>query len=63
MRRVLTAIAVASCALLVSWSGQGIWRQSPDEIWAACAIVGVMSALVIVSEPRVSMLVARLRKR
>lgn len=62
MRRNLAAFAVAACGLFVSWAGQGIWRKSPDEIWAAFAIVGVMSALAIAFEPSLSMLFARLTR-
>ena len=62
MRRAIAAFTVAACGLIVGWVGQGIWRQSPDEIWAACAVVGVMSALTIAFEPSISKVLARLTR-
>jgi len=40
--------------------GQAIWRQSPDEIWAACAVVGVLVAIVVAFESTISKLLSRL---
>lgn len=60
MRRALVAIGVGACGLLVGWVGQGVWRQSPDEIWAACAVVGVLSALAIAFHQSISSLLARI---
>ncbi len=62
MRRAITALAVAVCGLFVSWVGQGIWRQSPDEMWAGCAVVGVMSALAVGFELGISTLLARVNR-
>ncbi len=62
MRRAITAFAVAACGLFVSWVGQGIWRQSPDAIWAGCAVVGVMSALAVGFEPGISKLLTRVNR-
>ena len=39
--------------MFMSMVGQAIWRQSPDEIWAACAVVGVLAALAIAFEPSI----------
>lgn len=53
MRRTLAALAVGGGGLFMSMVGQAIWRQSPDEIWAACAVVGVLAALAIAFEPSI----------
>lgn len=59
MKRAVTALAVGACGLFVGWAGQAVWRQSPDGIWAAFAVVGVLSALAIAFEPGLSKLFAR----
>lgn len=59
MRRVSAALAVGGGGLLMSMAGQAVWRQSPDEIWAACAVVGVLSAAAIAFEADISKVLAR----
>ena len=62
MRRTLAACAVGGCGLFLSVAGQAIWRQSPDEIWAACDVVGVLSAFAVAFEPSISTLLARITR-
>ncbi len=59
MRRALAAVAFAGGGLFVGMLGQAIWRQSPDEIWAACAVVGVLLGIVVAFESAVSRLLSR----
>jgi hypothetical protein len=62
MRRVLAAVTIACGGLFVGMAGQAIWRQSPDEIWTACAVVGVLLAGVVAFEPTISKFLSRLLK-
>jgi hypothetical protein len=62
MRRTLVALAVGGGGLFISMAGQAVWRQSPDEIWAACAVVGVLSAFAVAFAPRISKLLAPLTR-
>ncbi len=62
MRRTVLAVFVAGTGLFASLAGQAIWRRSPDEIWAACAVVGVLSALAIGFESQISKALARARR-
>lgn len=59
MRRTLTALTVGGGGLFMSMAGQAVWRQSPDEVWAACAVVGVLSATAIGFEPSIVKVLAR----
>lgn len=59
MRRTLVALGIGGGGLFVGMAGQAVWRQSPDEIWAACAIVGVLGAAAIVFESSISTALAR----
>ena len=58
MRRSYIGVMLATGGLLVSWLGQGIWRNSPDSVWAGVAVISVLSATTIVLEARVSRLLA-----
>ena len=60
MRRGLAAVAIAGGGLFVGMLGQAMWRQSPDEIWAACAVVGVLLGTVVAFESTISKLLSRL---
>jgi hypothetical protein len=62
MRRVATAVSVAACGLFVGWIGQGVWRHSPDEIWAASAVVGVLGGLAIGFERPLSTVLGRVTR-
>lgn len=62
MRRTLAALAVGGGGLFMGMAGQAVWRQSPDEIWAACAVVGVLSAAAIACESSISKVLARLAR-
>ena len=58
MRRACIAVTLATSGLLVSWLGQGIWRDSPDAVWAGVAVLSVLSAGAIALETRISRLLA-----
>jgi hypothetical protein len=59
MRRTsYIGVMLATSGLLVSWLGQGIWKDSPDSLWAAVAVISVLSASAIVLEARLSRLLA-----
>jgi hypothetical protein len=60
MRRTLAALAIAGSGLFASLAGQAIWRRSPDEIWAACAVVGVLGGLAVGFESKISRLLNRI---
>ena len=62
MRRTLTAVAVAASGMFAFFAGQALFRQSPDEIWAACAVVGMLSAVAIAFESSISKAIARARR-
>ena len=67
MRRTMLAVFVAGTGLagtglFASLAGQAIWRRSPDEIWAACAVVGVLSAMAIGFESQISKVLTRARR-
>jgi hypothetical protein len=62
MRRTLAAFTVGGCGLFLSVAGQAVWRQSPDEIWAACAVVGVLSAFAVAFESSILKLLTRLTR-
>jgi hypothetical protein len=62
MRRTLAALTLGGVGLLISLTGQAIWRQSPDEIWAACAVVGVLAAFAVAFESSILGLLARLTR-
>lgn len=55
MRRMHVSATVIAGGLLVSWLGQGIWRTSPDALWAAVAVVSVLSAGAIALEPALAL--------
>lgn len=52
-RRVL-ALAVAVVGVFVSWAGQGVWRQSPDALWAAIGVVALLSSAAIPAERQIA---------
>ena len=54
MRRTTIAVTLATSGLLVSWLGQGIWSSSPDSVWAALAVLSVLSAGAIALEGPIS---------
>jgi hypothetical protein len=60
MRRTATGMTVGVIGVFVSWAGQGIWRTSPDELWAAIAVVSVLSAITIVLHPTIARLLSGL---
>lgn len=62
MRRAVAAMAVGGSGLFMSLAGQALWRQSPDEIWAASAVVGVLSAAAIMFETRIVVALARVKR-
>jgi len=62
MRRTLAAVSVGGAGLFMSLAGQAIWRHSPDEIWAASAVVGVLAATAIACESRIVKVVARVTR-
>jgi hypothetical protein len=62
MRRVVAAVAIGAFGLFASLVGQAIWRQSPDEIWAACAVVGVLSGFAVAFQSSISKLLNRLTR-
>lgn len=63
MRRSVTSVFVGGFGLFMSLAGQAIWRHSPDEIWAACAVVGVLSATAIACEKPLVRVLARMAPR
>ena len=62
MRRSMIAVAVAASGVFAFFAGQALFRQSPDEIWAACAVVGMLSALAIAFESSISKAITRVRR-
>jgi hypothetical protein len=58
MRRIAVGLAVAVSGLLIARAGQAIWRDSPDPLWAAVAVVSVLSAMTIALHPTISRLLA-----
>jgi hypothetical protein len=63
MGRALVAAGIAAVGLFASVAGQAVWRQSPDEIWAACAVVGVLSGMTVAFEARISKALVRVTRR
>ncbi|MEQ1913144.1 MAG: hypothetical protein ABMA15_30310 [Vicinamibacterales bacterium] len=63
MRRMLAALAIGGGGLFIGMAGQAVFRHSPDQIWAACAVVGVLSAAAIAFESSISKGLARLTTR
>ncbi len=51
MRRTFVPLMIATTGLVVGWAGQGIWRNSPDEIWAAVLVVSILGAAALAMEP------------
>jgi hypothetical protein len=60
MLRGAVAVVIAGGGLFAGMAGQAIWRQSPDEIWTACAVVGILVAIVVAFQSTVSRLLSRL---
>jgi len=60
MRRISVGVAVAVSGVLIAWAGQSIWRDSPDPLWAAVAVLAVLSAVTIALHPTISRLLAPL---
>jgi hypothetical protein len=58
MRRISVGVAVAVSGLLIARAGQAIWMDSPDPLWAAVAVVSVLSAMAIALHPTISRLLA-----
>lgn len=54
MRRLYVGVMLAASGLFVSWVGQGLWRNSPDSLWAATAVLSVLSAGAIALKPTIS---------
>jgi len=59
MQRTAVGATVAVLGLLVSWAGQGVWRTSPDALWAAVGVVSLLSGVAIAINPTISRLLAR----
>jgi hypothetical protein len=53
---------VGVVGVVASWLGQAIWRTSPDELWAAVAVVSVLSGTAIVLEATISRLMGSLTR-
>jgi len=62
MRRTLAVLAVGGGGLFMSLAGQAVWRRSPDEIWAACAVVGILAAAATWFESSIVKAIARLTR-
>jgi len=62
MRRIAVGLIVAVTGVFVSWMGQGVWRDSPDTLWAAVAVLSVLSALAIAMHPGISRLLSPITK-
>jgi hypothetical protein len=63
MRRISVGLFVAVTGVLASWMGQGVWRDSPDALWAALAVLSVLSALTIALHPAISQLLSPITRR
>ena len=63
MRKIYVALTLAAIGLFVSWAGQGIWRNSPDSLWAAVAVISVLSASAIALNPTISRLLAPVTRK
>ena len=58
MLGIYAGVTLAASGLLVSWAGQGIWRNSPDSLWAAIAVTSVLSAVAIVLKAPIARLLS-----
>ena len=63
MRRISVGVALATAGVFVSWIGQAAWRDSPDSLWAAVAVVSVLCGAAIAMQPEVSRLLSPITKR
>ena len=62
MRRTYVPLMLGISGLFVGWLGQGIWRNSPDELWAAVAVVSVLSASAMAMERPISRALSRVTR-
>jgi len=62
VRRISLGVTIAVVGLFISRAGQGIWRSSPDSLWAAVAVISVLSATVIVLAPAIEQLLGRVTR-
>ena len=51
MLRMLLSVSLGATGLYLGWAGHGIWKDSPDELWAIVTINCVLWALAIAFEP------------
>jgi hypothetical protein len=58
MQRSVIGITLGVVGVFVSWAGQGVWRSSPDALWAAIGVISILSALAIGFHPTVSRLIS-----
>ena len=62
MRKISVAVTLAASGLFVGWAGQRVWGNSPDALWAAVAVISVLSASAIALNPTISRLLAPLTR-
>lgn len=62
MRSKLVGVMVGIIGVIASWLGQAIWKTSPDDLWAAIAVVSVLAGCVIFLEATISRLAASLTR-
>lgn len=63
MRRPVPAVLVGGCGLFVGLAWQAIWQHAPADVWAACAVVGVLSSSAMMFETPLVRVTARLTPR
>jgi hypothetical protein len=58
MRRIAIGVTTGVVGVFVSWAGQGVWRSSPDTLWAAIGVISTLCALAIAFHPTISRLIS-----
>jgi hypothetical protein len=56
MRRTLLSVGLGLAGLFVGWSGQVIWKDTADELWAIVIVSSVLWALAIAFESAIARL-------
>jgi len=55
---MVLGVIVGVVGVFVSWAGQGVWRSSPDALWAAIGVIAILSAIAIAIQPTISRLIS-----
>ena len=63
MYKTLLGVSLPAAGLLVGWVGQGMFRSSPDALWAGLMVASVLGGCAILMSQQIERRMAPLTRR